>query len=936
MIFRKRSRKSKGGLDLKKTKDRALDPKAQIEALAGKPEAQLIAVANSDAPDAVRTAAIAQLRYSPELLALAQNHERGRVQQSARKRLGELLQEEQISLSQLQSDVPDRQLWMTLASHSVRAGQHLLQDLTEPADYLHLAIYGATIDVRQAAAEKLHTRDELEQLCQAAQGRDKTVYRLAKSRLDEFKIEDARQAEREAEGHAICNKLRQLSRVPEDPLYAAKLDKLEQDWRAIAEALPVELHTLYQEVLSACQAPLLAQAQARAEEQAQQAQREQMQNKLHIAVEQAENVLRSLYGTDEAALNDDSFSAQIQQLQQTLASLESLPEAELAPLKQHIHNAERLLAHLREHGSLPSLTQALEESSDDESAHEQSILKEALRASRQLRHPLPETVSAAQALLDQRQASAKAERRVRDKQLRELEQLIRRGLAAANGGRVRQARGIHRASLEQRAAAGDLPNHISAQLEKLDAAIERLSDWHEFAVTPKKHELIEQMQGLVDSPMAPEDLARKIHDLQDDWKQLSKGVPHADEQLWQEFQAASEKAFAPCREFFDAQAKEREANQAHRDRLIEQLQTYVDGYDWDNPDWKQVENTFRQARQEWRQYWPVPRQAAKAQQARFEPLMDQLHDKLSEAYERHKAAKEQLIAQAQQLTEETNLETAITSAKTLQARWKTIGKTRPRDDSRLWKSFRRHCDAIFARRQEQYAAADQARQEQLDQAKEIIARLEALLAQDVAELSREKQNVRALKDEFDQLRDLPRAQAPKVKAELQKIVKAIDQKLAQERSEAQARQWQNLQQINATLHRAESQVLQGQDATETLDAARAAMEQMKQWPGNSQALLQARLDSANQVTPDVQKASEQQLSELNIRADILAGVESPENERSLRMSYQMQRLQQGLGQAEQDTPKALLMDWLALRALDSARYEAALVRLEPALLSGRP
>ena len=81
----------------------------------------------------------------------------------------------------------------------------------------------------------------------------------------------------------------------------------------------------------------------------------------------------------------------------------------------------------------------------------------------------------------------------------------------------------------------------------------------------------------------------------------------------------------------------------------------MDGYDWDNPDWKQVENTFRQARQEWRQYWPVPRQAAKAQQARFEPLMDQLHDKLSEAYERHKAAKEQLIAQAQQLTEETNL-----------------------------------------------------------------------------------------------------------------------------------------------------------------------------------------------------------------------------------------------------------------------------------------
>src|SRR5690625_6107312 len=119
MIFRKRSRKSKGGLDLKKTKDRALDPKAQIEALAGKPETQLIAVATSDAPDAVRTAALAQLRYSPELLALAQNHERCRLQQSARKRLGELLHAEQIALRQFQLIVHVRHLLLTVDSHSV-------------------------------------------------------------------------------------------------------------------------------------------------------------------------------------------------------------------------------------------------------------------------------------------------------------------------------------------------------------------------------------------------------------------------------------------------------------------------------------------------------------------------------------------------------------------------------------------------------------------------------------------------------------------------------------------------------------------------------------------------------------------------------------------------------------------------------------------------
>ncbi|MDQ2077966.1 DUF349 domain-containing protein [Marinimicrobium sp. ABcell2] len=920
---------------LRKSKSQPPSLESQLETLVDKPEAELQALAQSDAQEALREAAIARLNYCPALLELAQNSSSGRLQQAARKRLGELLESEQVSLQQLRQDLPDPQLWLTIGSYSVRTSQQLLAQISEPAEFLHLAIHGATITIRQAAAEKLHTRPELEQLCQAAQGRDKTVYRLAKTQLDQFKAEDARQAEREAQGRVICEKLQQLARVPSDPLYAAKLEKLEQDWQALAQELPPELHNQYRDALSECQAPLRAAAEAHAEQQAQEALREERKKTARAAKNQANTLLRSLYDADQEALSGEIFPAQIQTLQQQVETLTELPKPERESLQALIVSAEQLLELMREHGTLTTLTEALAKTEPGADEHEKKTLRRALHASRSLEAPLPESVQMASGVLEQREASAKEAGRAKRQQLRELEQLARRGLAAANGGRVRQARGIHHASLEQRATVSDLPSHLSAQLEKLDEAVERLSDWHEFAVTPKKHALIEQMQQLTESTLAPDDLARKIHDLQDDWKQLSKGVPHADEELWQQFQAASKKAFAPCREFFEAQAKEREENQAHRDQLIEQLQTYLDGYDWDNPIWKDVERTFKQAREEWRRYWPVPRQAAKAQEARFEPLMDQLHGKLTEAYDRNKSAKEQLVAQAQQLAQQDDLNAAIEGAKQLQSRWKDIGKCRPRDDTQLWKTFRQHCDAIFARRQEEHAAADQVRQEQLEQAQSIVTRLESLLEQDAAELRRERDTIRTLKAEFDGLTQLPRAQAPKVKTQLQKLLSSIDQKLDQERAQAKERQWQKLNQANAALHQAEVAVLQGKDTAPALTKAQTALEEVEQWPGNSRELLHERLNTAPQITPEVQKNSVQSLQELCIRADIFAGVESPAEERPARMNYQMQLLQKGLGQATQDNPDALLVDWLSLRGLDNEQYEAGLKRLKPVLFGGR-
>ena len=164
---------------------------------------------------------------------------------------------------------------------------------------------------------------------------------------------------------------------------------------------------------------------------------------------------------------------------------------------------------------------------------------------------LPETLNEAKAKLDAIWAQRHQTEQAAKNALRDFSELARKGLWAAEQGFVRKARAIQKELEEKRAQLAEIPKGIQAKLEDFEAQLAKLGDWHEFAVTPKKEALISQMQELAHSNMNPEALATKVHELQDNWKEVSKGVQQQDDELWQQFQQASAVAYAPCKEFFE-------------------------------------------------------------------------------------------------------------------------------------------------------------------------------------------------------------------------------------------------------------------------------------------------------------------------------------------------------------------------------------------------
>lgn len=800
------------------------------------------------------------------------------------------------------------------------------QDETE---LLKLACEGATSPLRQAAAQKISARDILEQLAKTAKSKDKSVYKIVKTKLDVFKANDAQQAELETAAERICEKIEKHTHQEADAVFKAKLTVLQTEWQSLEGAVSEKNQTRYQKALAACEEKINARAQAIAQEEEKQHLDQQALQLANEALTNLKEIAGKLYAASHVDdIINSNYDLKIQELSNAvrLATNRHLPMGDLTREFEHRKQQTlNLLDQIKTSGTLTQLTQSIEQAEIPSLAQNaQAKLQQLIKSARDFGEDLPESVIIAKNKLDEWFAQRAQTEQAAQQAIRDFSDLVRKGFWAAEQGFVRKARGIHKELQEKRNQFQHLPKLIQVRLDEFEEQLRKLGDWHEFAVTPKKEALVEQMQGLINSKMAPDDLATKIHDLQDSWKEVSKGGQQQDDELWQQFQQASAQAYAPCKEFFEAQAAARDANLTKRRDLVTQLQTYMNAYDWDNAIWKDVEQTLKVARQEWQTCWPVPRKAGNDIQKEFENLMEQLFGKIAAENEKNKQAKQNLIQQAQALANTDDIRHAVEETKKLQAQWKTIGKSWHKEDQQLWQEFRQQCDAIFARRNQEIETAKNLRQANLQEAESLINQLNDIAKRDLAGLNAAKNDIEAIKSAFEGL-DLPKDNVKELKARLANGLDAITQQHINERTRTQQQAWEDMYSTADQIRQYELALLAGTAKESRSEELQQILANAHRWPVGSQGILQERLAKASAITLEDQAANSERLKILTIRAEILAGHETPAQDKNLRMNYQVQQMQQAFGQRD-NRFEPLLQEWLGLGAVASPLYEELLTR----------
>jgi hypothetical protein len=537
---------------------------------------------------------------------------------------------------------------------------------------------------------------------------------------------------------------------------------------------------------------------------------------------------------------------------------------------------------------------------------------------------------AAAAATAERAAVLEAERKARaEKQeaeataLRQIGGLIRKALGALNEGSTGRAAGLRRAIEEKQATAPPLPGYLNNQLQQLDKKLADLKDWKSFSVAPKRIELMEEMEALIDATIEPQALADRIKHLQEEWRTLSKGVGENLEADWQRFQEAAQKAYLPCKAYFEAQSQARQENLQRREALLQRLAAFESGHDWERPDWRTVIVALRESKQEWRRHSPVERAAGKSVQEKFDAVSAALQRRLDTEYARNLKEKQLLVERAQRLVAAEDSRKAIDDVKVLQQKWKEVGLT-PRDEGqRLWEEFRQHCDAVFQKRQQEFADYNAGLEANKAKAVALCEELEGIAASSGAALLEGAARIAELRVAFEAAGEFPRAEARGLQARFERAVDRCEQAVARQQASDAERSWSDLLDAANRIRAYRLAVARNVDVAEQGALKQAAEDYIagvRQWPKGGLETLKKSLTKPD--SGDV-SGNEVALRTLCIRAEIHTDLPTPAEDQALRREYQVKRLVQGMGQgitAEAVQLDSITLEWVGVGPTEERTY----------------
>lgn len=728
----------------------------------------------------------------------------------------------------------------------------------------------------------------------AKKATDQQVAALAQSRLDEREAASRALAQRAEQCRLLLARLNaQGDKLAEpqalnQPELAAPSEQLLAEWAQLQPLLGGEQQHKGEQLASRLvarlsqlnshwqqqQQALLQQQQAQAEFKALDSALEQQQQQLNQAIEQqqqpdlaaAQAALAQLENRLQAAALADAEHRQLQaKLQRNSRQI-----AALADYQQHLAAAQALVAEL-----------AAETISDEGVVN--FLPQWQQRWQPLARLPLPLTLKQELAELQRQwQQAATLLRQQQQERASQLRRLLARLADHQRAGRLRQViRDFHQCQKLFATLAANEQASLAKRMGEWQAQVAELEDWHQYVARPKQQELVEAIEALAATPLSDAaEQAREVRELRQQWRLLV--APAADDDaraLEQRFNAASEQAFAPCRDYYAQLDHQREQNRLARQAVIEELKAALAGHEQQPLAQAELESLLRRQNRRWQEAGEVDFTVRAELNQQYRALSGQLRDMLRALQQHNANGKQALIRAAEALAGQSGRDVRE-QFRALREQWRTFGYAGAQDQA-LWQQF----NAVGEALRQADEAAWQART--------------AAVAAAEAEISAGLDGLDVNAEQFAQGAD---------------ALAALIEQLPPRAREPHRHRLDGLRQQQQQLRRQAAQ-----------QAAQQGQRQLLAALTNGEPLPAPYSQWAAAATA---KASRQ---ELTLLLELAAGLPSPEQESALRQQLQLKRLKERLeGQSAGDEQQQLLGQWLAHGPL-AASEQPLLARLQRVL-----
>ena len=222
-----------------------------------------------------------------------------------------------------------------------------------------------------------------------------------------------------------------------------------------------------------------------------------------------------------------------------------------------------------------------------------------------------------------------------------------------------------------------------------------------------------------------------------------------------------------------ARAKAQEEARTAKEQLVAEAEQWADSTQWREAGdrlralvdiWKGLPRLDRRSDDElWHRFSHARSAFSKRRKAHFATL-DQQRDEA-------RARKEQLVREAEALSDSTDWGGTATRYRELMTQWKAAGRAQREAEDDLWTRFRGAQDVFFQARAAVFSERDAEQRENLTHKEALLAEAEALLP--ISDLKAAKAAYRSIGERWEALGHVPRDARPRLEARLHGVERAI-------------------------------------------------------------------------------------------------------------------------------------------------------------------
>ncbi len=755
-------------------------------------------------------------------------------------------------------------------------------------------------ELRLAAAELIHSREQLERVHGAIRNLDRRVAKLLQGRLDAIRHHQSELAR----GQACLDQARHiLDEAHLTPNHVADLDR---SWSVITAP---ELTSEFARLRVAINARLDAQTA------------------LQRSVIDSLAALRQLAG---AGLAKEDLAQRLEAMAQQHAAAKA--DKEHPSLPRHL-----LAEFAAEHARVSALAASPQQASVQLAGAPQQPGDAAANTAQLSQAGNAQRANGATAAPSSpaKAAGAQENKAARKKPAVAVDPAFMAGIeameAALQEGALHIAADHDKALKENKAAR--LTPAMADRLAHARAELKRLSDWARWGANVSREELIKAVEQLPEQKLAMSELAKKVGSMRERWKGLDGVSGAAPKGLWEKFDKACTAAYAPAAAHFKHLADERQANSVKARALVADAIAAAPAPDA-TPDFKAMAAAVQRLKQAWGHLGAIDRKEKKKLDSQFAAAMTALQTPLAARRKEESARREQLIADVSALKPSDR--GSLDALRRAQDRWQELARALPLErkaEQALWQRFRAACDAIFAQRKENAHAADAERQAHLTAKEALCATLEQGASANPAEAGKLLRDVAA---QWRTIGAVPRAAESKLEKRHQAAIGALERTIDQARRQAGAAQVTALRDKLRLCQAIESAIVDGAGsapasagAGEPADSGAwsAKWDTLPTLAGDVERALKGRWQAALGALEGDRAAYAKQLEQNRdtllrevLRMEIVAGVDSGSEFARERLKLQVEVLQSSLKSGKQAAnPKAQLLQLCAMPALADAR-----------------